>query len=454
MHMRIHLFRIWYSTTYTVLFSITLGLLVVTPADTIYQSIRTDEIQKIFVISGVYFLTFLITILIYSTRLYTNRSVLQGIPKAYLPIEDGEVGKLVRRLIVKDLKRSAIVAWDSRPRDLQEEVQDDGKTGTRPSTAERQHTPFKRRSHVNETTVIQISAASPPWGNIAHAGWSSPSSEDLPSLQFWTVIPELPNLIEAKAVSLASPDPAFHPGYQPHDTSPILPDAQVVAVLQRPATMGLRDYISRLSSFGLINPPTLGAKFLSQYEYARFSNAQLTEFEFRNLMAVFADILSGMTELDPDLIANILAGDGDSDGRSFTPSSSTQTSTGSAIRYRTPYVPDESQSYYTSSTSSDPESPGTIRTAPSQFERRSSGVRQLFSSPSESSLRSQRMRSAARDSHSVVRGSPSSASLRSAQSVIRLSPNSGDGELPYRFDFDTPQSAPSAASLHGQNVTS
>ncbi|KAF2493312.1 hypothetical protein BU16DRAFT_465042 [Lophium mytilinum] len=439
--MRIRLFRIWYSTTYTVLFFLAIVLLAVTPADTIYQSIRSDDIQKIFVVAGVYLLTFLVTILIYSTRLYTNRSALQGIPKAYLPVEDGEVGKLIRRLIVKNLKRSSIVAWDSRPRELEEEELEDATMGSRPPTAERQHTTFKRSSHLNETTVIPVSSALPAWGEIAHPGWSCPSSSDLPNLQFWTVIPELPNLIEAKAVSLAPPDPAFSPEQHPQDTSPILPDAQVVALLQRPATMGLRDYLSRLSSFGLINPPKLGEKFLTQYEFARFSNSPLTEQEFRELMAVFADILSGMTELDAELIADIQAGDVDSDTFSFTSSISTQSSTGSAIHHRTPRVPDETDSYYTSSTSSDPgrnESPGTIRTAPSRFERRSSGTRQLSSSPSASSLHSQRFQSMSRSPSSVIRGSPSLASLRSTQSVIRLSPISGAGELPYHYAFNRP----------------
>ena len=108
-------FRIWYSTTYTVIFGILLVLLAVTPADTIYQSFASRELQKIFVIGGVYVLTILIILLIYSTRLYTNRTVLQAIPKPYLPIEDGEVGKMVRRMIVKKLRRSAVIAWDSMP---------------------------------------------------------------------------------------------------------------------------------------------------------------------------------------------------------------------------------------------------------------------------------------------------------------------------------------------------
>ena len=46
------LFRIWYSTTYTVLFFILLILLAVSPADTIYQSVTTRTYQKLFVVGG------------------------------------------------------------------------------------------------------------------------------------------------------------------------------------------------------------------------------------------------------------------------------------------------------------------------------------------------------------------------------------------------------------------
>jgi hypothetical protein len=120
--MRIPLFRIWYSTTYTTLLIITILLLAISPTDTIYQSFKANELQKVFVIGGVYLLTCLIVLLIYSTRIYTNRTVLAAIPKGYVPIEEGEVGKAVRRMIVKHLKRSAVIAWDSRPRDVRGEL--------------------------------------------------------------------------------------------------------------------------------------------------------------------------------------------------------------------------------------------------------------------------------------------------------------------------------------------
>lgn len=111
--MRIPLFRIWYSTTYTTLLIILLLLLAVSPGDMIYQSVKSREIQKIFVIGGVYLLTSLIVLLVYSTRIYTNRTVLGAIPKGYVPVEDGEIGRLVRKMIVKQLKRSAVIAWST-----------------------------------------------------------------------------------------------------------------------------------------------------------------------------------------------------------------------------------------------------------------------------------------------------------------------------------------------------
>lgn len=438
MHMHIPLFRIWYSTTYTLLFFILIILLGVTPADTIYQSIRSNDIQKIFIVAGVYVLTFLITILIYATRLYTNRSVLAGIPKAYIPVENGEVGKMVRRMILKNLKRSAIIAWDSKPRDTRGEIQGDGRTGTRPSTAECAHPTFKRRSHAHDATVIHVSDSSPPWGHIAHPGWFSPATEDFPHLNFWSVILELPNLIEAKAVSLAPSDPALGTQLHTHDNTQVIPDAQAVALLQRPAAMGLRDYLGRLSSFGLINPPALGIKFLSQYEYARFSASALTEPEFRSLMSVFTGILSGMTELDPTLLAEIQAAESESETQSLALSDLSHSSTSSAVHYRTPRATAENNSAYARSTSSYSDrsgSPGTLRTAPSRARPVSSETQTIPRTLFNDSMGSVRIASVARNPSSGLPNS-SSSSLRSAQSVVRLNPNPGPGELPYQFYVD------------------
>jgi hypothetical protein len=164
--MRIPLFRIWYSTTYTTLLIITILLLAISPTDTIYQSFKANELQKVFVIGGVYLLTCLIVLLIYSTRIYTNRTVLAAIPKGYVPIEEGEVGKAVRKMIVKHLKRSAVIAWDSRPRDVRGELDAlDEEKGeeSRPNTAESKKDKEKAHKkkghhHAPDATIIPVSA--------------------------------------------------------------------------------------------------------------------------------------------------------------------------------------------------------------------------------------------------------------------------------------------------------
>ena len=272
--MLLSVFQIWYSSTFTVLCAILLILLGVTPAETVYQSSRSHAYQQISIIASVYVATLLIVLLLYSTRLYSNRAVLQAIPKPYVPVEDGEVGSLVRRLIERALRRSAVVAWNARPRDVRGELLDTSALGhvtTRPSTADRI---AKRRGHSHardDATVIAVAPTTPPWGAIAHAGWTSPASADMPNLFFDTVVAELPNLIEAKAVSLAPPDPVLSDqGLVDHNT-PVLPDARVVTLLQRPATMGLREYLSRLAALGLLDTPAGTADFLALYEQARFS---------------------------------------------------------------------------------------------------------------------------------------------------------------------------------------
>lgn len=466
--MRIPLFRIWYSTTYTTLLIILLLLLCVSPGDIIYQTIRTYEIPKLFVIGGVYVLTAIIVVLIYSTRIYTNRSVLQAIPKPYVPVEEGEVGKVVRRMIVKHLRRSAIVAWDSRPRDVRgegdvgedtDEELDEGRPGTAEREKERERAKKRKSGHgVPDATILPICAKSPTWGHVSHPGWASPASPDLPNLQYWSVICELPNLIEAKAVSLAPPDPNVDTGTVrfPHET-PLLPDAQIVTLLQRPRAMGLRSYLARLSELGLLNPPTLGPTFLAQYEHARFSTVCLSEAQFKEIMSIFADILNGMTELDPDVIEDLRAQSIYSDTRSLAPtqssssgssiSSSSTSSNSLPLRRRSQLTRQPSSSSFSSSLSgssgASPHSPQTLRTAPSRQAQRSSGI---YGTPRTASAVSAMSFQSYSDRGSVVVREPqrspstilpnsSTSSLGSGRSVIRLHPNPSEGGLPYQYDI-------------------
>jgi hypothetical protein len=262
-------------------------LIILTPADAVYQCHETRRLTNIFFIIGAYVITFIVAALIYATRIYTNRSTLSGIPKAWIPVEKEDVSKNVRRLVKEGLARSAIIAYQARPRDIS--ADEDNFQNYKPLLIDREQ---------------------PPWGHVEHCGWSSPASRDLPNVPYRMVIQELPSLIEAKAVSLAPadslslapPDPFGPPGDY---TTSSLPDTRVVEVLQRPASMGLREYIRHLTSLGAIHPPELGADFLALYERARFSQHNLHETEFRELMHLFAEILRGMTSLAPPVLEKI-----------------------------------------------------------------------------------------------------------------------------------------------------
>jgi hypothetical protein len=281
------LFRIFYSTSFTVVFLIVLAFVALTPADTVYQAWKQGRNLDIGVVVGTYVLTALLAILIYASRLYTNRSIFQGIPMPYIPIEKEDLpGKLTRKEIVEGLERSALVAYKARPRfDPLEE--------SSPTASAR----ISAITHP-DTKRNQIK---PAWETIAHPGWSSPASPDLPNLHYDSVIAELPDLMEAKAVSLAPLNPQSTP--QPDETP--LPDERIVEILQRPLNMGLRDYVAYLDSLGLINPPALTTDFLSLYERARFSTKPLNQAAFRSLMNIFASILRGMTKLSAELLAEL-----------------------------------------------------------------------------------------------------------------------------------------------------
>lgn len=304
---RIPFFRIFYSTTYTTLFLITLVILAITPATLLWTAIQAEALQYVFVIGGTYVLTALIAIFIYCSRLYTNRSVLAGVGKAYIPVEDGEVGRNVRKMIVAQLERSAVVAWESRPRDTMGEIvraeregwfeeQDHGAGGF-------------NREHWTVGSAIEIDPAKPPWGDVRHPGWTAPAharGETLGNLQFATVIAEMPHLIEARAVSLAPPDPNAGAGFFNEDEAPVA-DVAVVEMLRRQKTMAMREYLTQLSCLGLINPPEVGHTFLTIYEKVRFSGRPCPEDEFNELMNTFARLLEGMDGLAPEIIAEIRA---------------------------------------------------------------------------------------------------------------------------------------------------
>jgi hypothetical protein len=128
--------------------------------------------------------------------------------------------------------------------------------------------------------------------------------------------------------------------------------------------MGLREYLTQLSYLGLINPPSAGQEFLTMYEKARFCGRPSSEAEFNRLMAVFAQLLEGMTELHPDIVAEIRAQASSEDSSSTMEadrvSLAVSETTGSVLHFTTPDPPRPASS---SSSSSSAHSPVTARTA-------------------------------------------------------------------------------------------
>ena len=298
---RIPIFRIFYSITYTILYLLCLVILAITPISLLWSSIQDAAYQYVIMIGATYILTMILAIFIYSSRLYTNRTVLAAVGKAYVPIEKGEVGNTVRNMIVKQLERSARVAWEGTPRDLLGEILEAEQEGLLPpETTSLNHNDYT----VGE--IIPLDPQNPPWGRIEHLGWSSPSHVDdnvNRHVQFADVVAELPHLIEARAVSLAPADPAFAPLHG----EAVVSDVRIVDLLKRPTAMPMREYLTQLFYLGLVQPSELGHDFLSQYEKARFSRQPISQTDFDRLMSTFAKLLSGMMELEPAIVDQIRA---------------------------------------------------------------------------------------------------------------------------------------------------
>lgn len=353
--------------------------------------------------------------------------MLAAIPKSWVPVEKEDVTKDVRKMIVESLTRSAVIAWDARPRTRPapwpDTVIPDPNVVDAVTSPEANQEKRRRRGilHKRETSsekgehIVEIVPDRPVWGDIAHNGWSSPDSVDLPNLQYTSVILELPHLIEARTVSVAPLDPES-------PTRPALPDIRAVEVLQRPASMGLRDYIGHLVGVGVIPPSFDAAEFLAAYEHARFSSQPLSEEQFRSLMKSFADLLRSIRPLSPAALASLDMSPDESDIDDDVSSTSTpQTSSQVSVR----------------SVSSRSPSEGTIRTmrglgglSPAKHTLKApatpgSQKRNFSKSPS--------IQSFSQSKRPYLPSNPSSSSLASSGqgSVIRLSPTNGTSDLPY-----------------------
>ena len=329
------LFRFLYNASYYILCTLLGALVLVTPSDAVYQAFKNKQLYNVFVICGCYLLTAILASTIYIVRMYTNRQILAAIPKTWIPVEKGDVNKKVRKMIAASLGRSAVIAWDSRPRIDQTAPtvvsnSDAREAIVRPETAVEKKRGFgalrkQRSSHTEQDDhIVVIPPTQPVWGDITHDGWSSPESPDFPNVQYITVILELPHLIEARAVSVAPPDPNL-------DFNQPIPNLQAVELLQRPAHMGLRDYVGYLIGIGILTSPPAASDFLIAYEHARFSTECLSEHQFRHLMKLFAELLRCIQPLSPAILASLdidqLESDIDDDNSSSsTPRSRSQLS--------------------------------------------------------------------------------------------------------------------------------
>ncbi|KAL2759734.1 hypothetical protein ACRALDRAFT_1060271 [Sodiomyces alcalophilus JCM 7366] len=325
------IFRFIYGSSYFILCLLTAALLLITPGDAIFKAYQNKQQYNIWILVAALAFTVVIISFIYTLRLYNNKTILASIPKAWVPIEKGDLPKKVHEMITSGLDRSAAITFEARPRVVQsardtrqlEAGMKPGAGGGRtPSSSshgpqEKQGEGMGEEEHGGEdgrdvsndyqllklrdrkSVEMELGGPLPPgppvWGNIEHGGWASPESPDLPNLQYITVVSELPHLLEAKALTHAPPSPtqaAAAPGL----------DLDAVALLELPRSMGLREYLTHLSELGVLPMDSTTTEFLSLYEYARFSTRTISSAQFRDLMHLFSEVLRNMGPLDPAVL--------------------------------------------------------------------------------------------------------------------------------------------------------
>ncbi|KFA78977.1 hypothetical protein S40288_00570 [Stachybotrys chartarum IBT 40288] len=299
-------FRIVYRSIYVLLYVLLFALLLVTPADAVERSLRNEQNYNVWILAICYIATILIVICIYALRLYVNKTVLSSIPKTWVPIDRSDLKKAVYKMIQAGLNRNALIAYEARPRvkTHEEMLQRDQQVLQQAETQTRTPGILSRVSTAPEDLGSLFPPPRPPWGTIEHPGWASPTAPDLPNLQYATVLSELPNLIEAKALMLAPTDPMSQ-------TDPPTLDAEAVALLRRRPSTHLRGYLDHLVSLGVLNHSDTTTDFLAKYEHARFSTWAINNARFQEIMNLFADILRSMRPLDPDTLDSFRGPDDD-----------------------------------------------------------------------------------------------------------------------------------------------
>ena len=436
------LFLIVYNFIYYFLYLVLFAFLVVTPIDLIQQSVQGHRKYDILLLIVCYVVTVLVVAFIYASRLYISRSVLASIPKLWVPVEKGDVPPDVRQMVVEGLARSAAIAYAARPRMPLAPV---AQGPIELAAAGRQASPSSAGQ--KEAKPVEMPRHKPVGGEIEHPGWASPLSHDLPSLQYDTVVSELPNLIEAKAITLAPPDPDSH-------VDPPVLDPDAVALLQKPEFMGLREYLLYLTDLAVLAPLPVTAKFLAAYEAARYSGRPLSNDQFRSLMHLFSDVLQNMHPLSPAALAGYEDDDGssgaapsesdvDNDAPRGTSTSSLGTPRGSDLHLSGGHENDAARRGSASTSSSGGSSTGRPRRRGLGARTSSAHTRQFRTAPTTPKSRHTGFSRASSDESFARTGRPypasqaSSESLRSAGggSVIRLAGRDDATELPYVLTY-------------------
>jgi len=153
-------------------------------------------------------------------------------------------------------------------------------------------------------------------------------------------------------------------------------------------------------------------------------------------MATYADILNGMTVLDPLVIEEARAEGLYADTQSLAPSmsSTSSSSTRSGLPFVTPRIDRGSEFSWNEGD----ESPQTARTAPSMM--RNLSPRVYARTPSERSLGSNPgsvvLRPVQSSPSTILPFSSEESDAESLRSVVRLHPDPGPDDLPYQFHFE------------------
>lgn len=419
--------RFLYGSVYVLFFLVLFGLLLITPGDAIERSLSNGQNYNVLIVTISYVVTVVIVVFVYILRLYITKTAIAAIPKTWVPIDKGDVKDVVYRMIQGGLSRSAAIAYAARPR---EEIDLDTGPGES-NNGETRGTiggGLKKAKTVAEDLGLPLPPKQPVWGEIEHYGWASPNSPDLRNLQYSSVLSELPNLIEAKALTMA-----------PDEEQSLRADAQIIdpeaaGLLQRTANMTMREYLDHLASVGVIAVDESTAHFVSLYEYARFSNRPISNERFRELMHLFAEILRGMQPLDMNVLNSLedasygwgpsesdIDNDAPLDTNPPSPRSSISRAGTTSTHNSARRPPLRTPSAHAWSFRTAPNTPGSKRTG--MLSRKSSEnsfaqTRRQYpvSQPSSSSLRSK---------------AASAASSSDSGSVIRLATREDDERLPY-----------------------